>query len=720
MNATKTPESTCAVSRTREALADRLGEKNQLMPQDRTLLLQALRLTTLIQAGRGRQTLLDQLLQLAEQLERHQVPMPPALPSSQSDLSPDWQAHLDQRPCPDGSCRKWTVSPCQPGCPAGIDIPSFLALIGKKQYREAVAVIRRDNPFPYICGLVCPAPCEAICLRKTMDDPISIRAMKAVAAREALASGGYPKPTLAPPSGKKAAVIGSGPAGLTAAYFLALQGHQVTVFEAQAVLGGTMFLGIPAYRLPREVIAAEIQAIRDLGVTFFTNQTLGKDFTLEGLRDRGFKAVFLGIGSHCSYKLGVKGEEDSPQVLDALAFLRQVALGGAERPARDVVVVGGGNAAMDAARTCRRLGCRQVTIAYRRSRKEMPAHREEVDQAIAEGVDIKFLTIPQEICYEDGRLKGLFCLEAGLGPADASGRRRPEPRPGSDFLIPAGAVISAIGQTPDLSCLGPLGEDEGVCCRTILVDPRTGQTQEPWLFSGGDAVTGPATVVEAVAGGKQAARAMDAYLRGRSPSVPEIGPQPRAVITPLSTPIELRSRLARPRIAQRQPAESRGSFLPVELGLTLHQADSEARRCLRCDLCIGCGICREVCRQVGPEALAFQEAEGQRLVIENFEHPASRCIGCGVCGLYCPTGAMQVIDQRDVREVNFTGSPLARHPLLPCAACGRFFATPAQRDFIGRRLDLLPLASRPGQICPECSRRLQAQAILGETPHRFS
>jgi NADH-quinone oxidoreductase subunit F len=681
--------------------------------QEKTFLMQAFRLATLIQLGRGGGDHHRQLRDLADRLNKLENPAGETLHNLLAQIPQDRWGGDAEGFCPDWDGSRFPAAPCQAECPSGIDIPSFLALIGQKCYREAVAVMRRDNPLPYICGLVCPAPCEETCLRKELDAPISIRAMKAVASREALALGGYPNPETDPPSGKKVAVIGSGPAGLSAAFFLALKGHAVTIFEAQPVLGGTMFLGIPAYRLPREVIKAEIKAIQDLGITMLTRQSLGTDFTLDSLRQQGFEAVFLGIGSHCSYKLGIPGEEDSPQVLDALAFLRQVALGEACKPAEEVVVVGGGNAAMDAARTCVRLGCRRVTIAYRRSRREMPAHNEEINQALGEGVDIQFLTIPKAIANGSGRMQGLMCLKAELGPADASGRRRPVPREGSDFLIPAGAIISAIGQTPDLSCLGPLGDDQSVCCQTVLVHPKTGQTQVPWLFSGGDAVTGPATVVAAVAGGKRAALAMDAYLRGGSLSEIDALPQPRALVEPLSTPGQKRGELSRPILPLRKPAESQNDFLAVELGLTSPMADNEARRCLRCDLCIGCGLCQEVCRQVGPEAFDFKETWGDRLVFQNFDRPRSRCIGCGACGLFCPTGAMQVQDKDSAREVAFTGSVLSSHLLIPCSECGRYFATPAQRDFMEKRLEL-PIAHHlEDQVCPECARLRQARAILG-------
>ena len=614
----------------------------------------------------------------------------------------DWQGHLNGPPCPICACSHPRVAPCQAECPSGIDIPAFMALIGQGNYSEAVAVMRQDNPLPYICGLICPAPCEKICLRKEWDDPISIRAMKALAARETLAGGGYPTPKMDPPSGKKVAVIGAGPAGLTAAYFLALKGHSVTIYEAQPEAGGTMFLGIPAYRLPREVIRAEVEAIQSLGVSILTQKTLGRDFTLEELRAEGYAAVFLGIGAQCSTKLGINGEDQWPQVLDALAFLREVALGEKKKPAEEVVVVGGGNAAMDAARTCIRLGCRKVSLAYRRTRREMPAHEEELDQALKEGIDLHLLTIPKEAVGSNGALQGLLCLRAELGPPDLSGRRRPVPLPGSDFLIPAGAVISAIGQQPELSCLGPLAQDESVCCQTVLVQPRTGQSPSlPWLFAGGDAVTGPATVVGAVAGGKKAAAAIHAYLQGQVPPGLDLQPRPRADIAPLKVDKTIRTLLKRSPIPQRPVEERRTDFGPVELGLTRTGGKGEAQRCLRCDRCIGCGLCEMVCREVGAEALAFKETCLERLVIADFFLAADRCIGCGACGANCPTGAIRVEDQGRFRCTIFTGTAIQQLELLICSVCGKGYATLPHQAYVKKALDpkVIPEGGATG-ICP--------------------
>jgi NADH-quinone oxidoreductase subunit F len=708
----------CIVEVTRRTLRRLWTSSEPSIGAARNLLSSALRLVTQAGLGQGESSAFGELAHLASRMKDLGSPAAWPLASSLRHFQKEWESHLTPDHCPVCARSHPRVAPCQAECPAGIDIPAFMALIGQGKYPEAVAVIRQDNPLPYICGLICPAPCEKICLRNEWDEPISIRAMKALAAKKTLAGGEYPIPEMDPPSGKKVAVIGAGPAGLTAAYFLALKGHLVTVFEAHPEAGGTMFLGIPAYRLPREVIRAEVEAIRSLGVTILTQKTLGEDFTLEDLRASGYEAVFLGIGAHCSYKLGITGEDQWPQVLDALAFLREVALGEKKKPAEEVLVVGGGNAAMDAARTCLRLGCRKVSLAYRRTRREMPAHEEELDQVLKEGIDLHLLTIPKEVVGSNGSVQGLLCLRAELGPPDLSGRRRPVPVPGSDFLIPAGAVISAIGQQPELSCLGPLALDESVCCQTVLVQPRTGQSPSlPWLFSGGDAVTGPATVVGAIAGGKKAAAAIHAYLGNSSLEALDLQPRSRADIAPLTVDKTVRTTLKRSPLLYRPVEERKQDFGLVELGLTRAMGKEEAWRCLRCDRCIGCGLCELVCQEVRAEALAFNETCLERLIISDLVKAADRCIGCGACGVNCPTGAIRVEDKDHLRSTIFNGTTIQQLALLVCPVCGKGYTSFPHLTYVKNTLarKVIPDGMTSG-ICPDCARQEWAQKVFSSIP----
>jgi NADH-quinone oxidoreductase subunit F len=699
----------CVVDLTRRALI-RLAQLGvHPVEASRTLTWHAVRLSIQLSLRRGGPEAVEQLEAIAGQLDLMDSPAAWPLISSLRYFRGEWEEHAAGHSCVAFDCLRPLVAPCHATCPVGIDIPSFMALVGQGRYAEAVAVIRQDNPLPYICGLVCPAPCELPCLRGELDQPISIRAMKAVAARHALEQGGYPRPAVAPATGKKAAVIGAGPAGLTAAYFLALAGHAVTVFEAQEVVGGTAFLGIPAYRLPREVIQAEVDAITELGVEIRTGQALGRDFTLEQLRDDGYEAVFLGIGAHEGYRLGIPGEDDFPQVHDAITFLRGVALGSQGKPAGKVVVVGGGNAAMDAARTCKRLGC-EVTISYRRTRSEMPAHEEEIDDALAEGVDIAFLTIPVEVVGQGGKVTGLKCLRAELGPPDASGRRRPQAVEGSEFVIEAGAVIAAISQRPDLSCLGPWAQDAALCAKTVYADPETGATSLGWLFAGGDAVTGPATVVEAVAAGKRAARAMDARLMGRALDPTLNFPTPRAQVEPFIIDAGEKARLRRPEIPKLDPSRRAASFEQAELGLSDEMALGEAKRCLRCDLCIGCGLCQTACAEVGVGALRLSETGADRNVLIDFHHASSLCIGCGSCESACPTGAIQLVDDEEHRKTTLAGTVLKELPLLKCSRCGKPYAPEVFLDRVAGRLDERHKPLRMEQaICPDCARQTSAR-----------
>ncbi len=702
-------EDSCLVDLTRKALIRLalLGEHPS--EASRTLTWHAVRLTIQLSLRRGGPEVVEQLGGIAAQLERMGSPAAWPLISSLRYFRPEWDEHAAGLSCVAFDCLRPLVAPCHSACPAGIDIPSFMALIGQGKHREAVRVIRRDNPLPYICGLVCPAPCERSCLREQMDQPISIRAMKAVAARHALEEGGYPKPEIAAPSGKRVAVIGGGPAGLTAAFFLAIYGHAVTLFEAQEVMGGTTYLGIPAYRLPREVIQAEVQAIAEAGVEIKTGQALGRDFTLDGLREQGYDAVFLGIGAHEGYRLGILGEEDFPQVHDAITFLRGVALGTQGAPAERVVVVGGGNAAMDAARTCRRLGC-QVTISYRRTRDEMPAHGEEIDDALAEGIDIAFLTIPEEVVGNNGQVTGLKCLRAELGPPDASGRRRPQPVEGSEFIMPAGAVIAAISQRPDLTCLGPWAQDASLCAKTVNADRATGQTALGWLFAGGDAVTGPATVVEAVAAGKRSALAMDAYLSGKTVELALSFPHPRARVEPILMSAEEKISLRRPHIPKLPPQERAASFAQAELGLSDAMALNEAKRCLRCDLCMGCGLCQTACAEVGVGAITLADTKADRGVILDFRRAAEKCIGCGSCANACPSGAIKLVDEEGKRKTTLAGTVLKELDLVKCSRCGQPYAPAAYLHQVAGRLDERHKPLRLEQcICPDCARQDSAR-----------
>jgi NADH-quinone oxidoreductase subunit F len=706
----------CLVDLTRHAMTKILNLGLELDETSRQLTLHAIRLVTQLALRKAKDEHLANLEEIAKQMRLRDSVAGWSLKSSLDNFIDEWRIHLTQESCAVFDCTIPLVAPCQATCPAGIDIPSFMALVAAGRHSEAVEVIRKDNPMPYICGLVCPAPCELACLRGRVDQPVSIRAMKAVAAKHALENGGYPQPPIAASTGKRVAVIGAGPAGLTNAFFLALEGHAVTIFEAEDQAGGTTFSGIPAYRLPREVIEKEVQAILDLGVELRTGQKLGRDFTLKTLLEQGFNAVFLGIGSSVGFRLGLPAEELYPnQVIDGVSFLKKVAQGRREPPADDVVVVGGGNAAMDAARTCIRLGCRSVTVAYRRSRKEMPAHEHEVEEAMAEGVEFHFLTVPKSLKVAEGRVIGLECLQAVLGPADESGRRRPTPVEGSEFILPAGAIIAAIGQKMDADCLDQdCGLELGRGSR-VVTEAATGQSNLEWLFAGGDAVTGPATVVEAVAAGKRAAKAISHYLKGKPIELALTALQPRDHVAPINATPAQRAHATRIAMPLRPPTERKTDFAAVELGFSQEQAFEVAARCLRCDLCIGCGLCKTSCAEMGAEALQFVESDG-RLVFCDFLLPAKTCMGCGACANSCPTGALQVVDQDNKRRIMMTGTVLRESDLVACSVCGQPYASQVQLDKVGQRLGDRLHERVDEHICPACTR---LQQVREKWAHRF-
>ncbi|MCD6568007.1 MAG: FAD-dependent oxidoreductase [Dehalococcoidia bacterium] len=464
------------------------------------------------------------------------------------------------------------IAPCKEACPAGIDVPRYIRLIGEGKFAEALAVVREKIPFPSVCGHVCFHPCETECLRKELGGPLAIRALKRfVAERD---DGLWKtKSRVAAATGKRIAIAGSGPAGLTAAYYLAKQGNAVTVFEQLPVAGGMMRVGIPDYRLPQEILQREIAEVENVGVEIKTNTKIE---SIDALFDQGYDAIFLAMGAHKGMRLGIEGE-NSPGVMQCIPFLREVKLGRTDHLDGKVLIVGGGNAAIDASRTALRLGAEDVTVVYRRSRVEMPASEDEVEEALREGVSIQFLSTPTRIEKRDEHLS-MECTRIKLGEVDASGRRRPEPVPGSEFNIDAATVILAIGERPDVPEQFGLKQGRG---DTLEVAPETMATERAGVFAGGDLVTGPASVIEAIAAGRKAAISMDRYLGGTGMIAETLAPQ-EGIPLPLN--------VLKPPEEKRLPApslplkERPGNFSPVERSYSAETAVKEAQRCLRCDL----------------------------------------------------------------------------------------------------------------------------------------
>jgi NADH-quinone oxidoreductase subunit F len=494
----------------------------------------------------------------------------------------EYEAHIRDKVCPARVCKRLSPAPCQFACPAGIDVPSYVALIGEGRYAEALDLIREDNPLPSVCGYVCPAPCEIQCRRGEVDQPISIKSLKRFVSDFVREQGeGAPPANIFRP--QKIAIIGSGPAGLSAAYYLAREGYPVSVFETLPVLGGMLRVGIPDYRLPPEVLGFDIEAIARLGVEFKTRTAVGQELGLDDLRREGFQAFFLATGAHQEARLGIRGEE-RPGVYSGVEFLRQVALGEKVDPGKNVAVVGGGNVAMDAARTALRLGGR-ITVLYRRTEAEMPAYPEEIAQAREEGIVIRYLTQPVEILGDDQGVTGVICLAMELGEPDASGRRRPLPKPGSETVLPLDGLIKAIGQVPEPLPLRLEGKTLHYSTRGLVeVHPLHLSTNLPGLFAGGDNVTGPATVVEAVGAGKRAARSIHRYLQGEPYEVKVKIPTPRRRIDPLRVSDEEIEGLLRPKMPEEEVPRRIQNFCLVELGLSAEDCRKDAIRCLRCDL----------------------------------------------------------------------------------------------------------------------------------------
>ena len=527
-------------------------------------------------------------------------------------------------------------APCREECPAGVDIPRYVRLVGEGKFSEALAVIREAIPFPSICGYVCPHPCEQRCRRGEVDEPIAINALKRFVVEHAT---GIENPESVSLTGKRVAVIGSGPAGLTAAYYLARKGHSVTVFETLSEAGGMLAVGIPRYRLPRAVVNKEIDLIKGAGVEIRTDSPVD---SLDGLFEQGYQAILVATGAHKNARMGIEGEA-SPGVLDGLSFLRETNRGAKSNLGKKVAVVGGGNVAMDSARTALRLGAQEVTLLYRRSRDEMLCSPEEAEQAEGEGVTFLFQVAPTSILLNDGILS-VECLRMKLGEPDDSGRPRPIPVEGSEFTTQCDTLILAIGQEPEaLDRFGLTVRSDG----TATVDNETLATSRTGVFAAGDNVSGPAYLIDAIAQGKQAASSIDRFLDGGG----EIGDSLIAPDYPVVS-VGLHEHIFRePRHHMPlRPIEKRASFELVELGLQERDALAEAERCLHCDrtlwvkvnpeLCTQCHSCQLACSFVYSGAFNPEKARIRLFPSDEISFTEDCVGGCSLCISFCPYGAI--------------------------------------------------------------------------------
>ena len=433
----------------------------------------------------------------------------PDFRSEENSLRVKLYPHSDIEPRINGT-KTFDLPNCQATCPIRQDARGYMNLIAEWRYREALELIREANPLPSVCGYVCHHPCESACTRGRVDDPLSIRSLKRFVTD--YDDGRLNPPNVGKPKGKKVVIVGSGPAGLAAGHELARMGYQVEIIESYKEAGGLLAWAIPAFRLPREILQRDIDYIRKMGVTIKTGIQFGLSVKISDLRKNGAHAVIIATGTQKTLKMKIENEDHHRGYLDCLDFLKACSDQKDVEIGNRVLVIGGGNAAMDTARSAIRKGGTQVTILYRRSYEEMPADREEIRDALQEGVRIEFLSAPKKIMVSGNRIKGLECIKTELRETDPSGRKRPVPVEGSEFVIEANTIISAIGQEPDY---GPVLNGLASSGKSLVIDRETLQADVDGVFAAGDFVNGTSTVVEAMASGKKAAQAVDLYLKAK-------------------------------------------------------------------------------------------------------------------------------------------------------------------------------------------------------------
>ncbi len=658
-----------------------------------------LRMVVTVAIGHGEEGNLEQIPILCDLLP--DIPVVKELMASLNDHRDVWESHVKNACCPTGICDISSISPCREACPAGINIPNFLAEMTQGNNDKAIGIIVQDNPLPFVCGQVCPAPCEDNCVRGAAEEEsVFIRTMKSVAATDTMLYGAYPHKEIAPPSGKKIAILGSGPSALSASAYLAVMGHKVTCFEKQADAGGMLRFGIPGYRLPTEVLDQEVDQIKNLGVEFRFNMNIKN---LDELRV-GHDAVYIAVGTQKTRVLTVPGA-DLDFVHGAIDFLRANRDGTKFSIGPKVIVIGAGEVAVDAVISAHKLGA-DVEMFCLETREEMHASPDDVAEILGLGIPIKNSWSALKI-EKDGKVT----FEHVVSLDDDQGHFDPQFDPSKTCERHVNQLILAIGQTNNLSFVK--GTDKIKIERNLIaVHPETLQTDTPDVFAGGDAITGTRLVVDAVADGKRVAHAIDAYLNNRTFNLDWVRYMSKDNVERAKTPAEERTHQKRVVPGERDIPLRYGDVSNVELDLpTLEEAKVEASRCLRCDLCVGCGLCELACAEMGVRALQMDHAQPDRLAHIDFLHPKNICIGCGACVQVCPHDALHLIDLDGTRKIEITGTTVAEFPLVKCSSCGTEYAT---EPFIEHLTKKLPDSLKEGparHLCPDCNRSGFAEVL---------